>query len=289
MTTWIIRTIHRYKESDNIFIRTIRIIYSFSKDWISGLINLISGAFIPNVYLSDKPICGKIIFTVALILVNYYFHLVREYKIKEYMYRRLSSDIIHSCTIITEALADYTLENVSGKGHFQYASRLVCDELYAYLKQCFKCEFRISVVQQFAAKDDTSSQYCKMIARRSKNKLKNTNFKEHKIPSQKDTYYFVELFQKDGLTFVCLVDDKEIAKQDFYYQSKKHSKIQQYIALLENAYSDKVAFILQIDCMAKGKLGQNSEEVEDFASRYLSPYVSILNNAYQHERVLSSN
>lgn len=283
----ILKFMNDHRNSNSPGILFLKIIYSFSKEWVLGIFNLIVGAFVPNVLLGTTiHIVLKLLYLAVIVIVNYYFYIVRSYKTIEYKYRKLSDGIMDSCTVITNELANYTIKNPKGIGYFEYASSLICAELYVKLKAHFSCEFRISVVQQFPQRNPTSLPYCKMIARRSANKLQNTANTEYKIPSKDDTYFYVKLFQDADVVYYCLVNEEEIKEKRFFYKKKNHSKIQQYVAVLEEAYSDNVAFILQIDCMKKGKLGKTTDEVKSFASRFFAPYVSILNNAYQHERVL---
>lgn len=288
MTKLIIKFVKKYRSSKSPGILFLKFIYSVSSEWLLGIFNLIVGAFVPNVWNNEIAIGWKILFFAVLVLANYYYHIIRQYKAKEFKYRLLADNIMDSCTVISNALANFTIKNKDGKGYFEFASNSICSELYECLKEHFKCEFRVSVVQQFPKRNQNSLPYCKMIARRSAHHLQNTTSEEYKIPSKEDTYFYVKLFQNEEASYFCLVNEEEISKKRFFYKRKKHSKIQQYVAVLEEAYSDNIAFILQVDCMEKGKLGKTTDEIEEFAARFFAPYVSILNNAYQHERVLTS-
>jgi hypothetical protein len=207
--------------------------------------------------------------------------LLKKYRIREYGSRKLSDEVMKSCMLITNTLAEYQIENISGKGFFQYSAQFVCQELYTCLKQYFNCEFRISVVQQFVRNEGKT--YYKMVARKSEKRSKASQLtqKNGQLP-----YYYEKLFNENTQYCICLQNKEEIDKARFVYNSRTKSKIQQYIALLEDAGSDKVAFVLQIDVMEKNKMGKDRITMERYANRFLLPFLSILTNAYQHERAL---
>lgn len=274
------RFIEKTKDNNNPIILFIRLIYSLTSDWQLNVINLLAGAYIPHLFTCEKDwfIC---VFLGLVLIVNFYYYLVKKYRIREYGNRKLSDEVMKSCMLITNTLAEYQIENISAKGFFQYSAQFVCQELYTCLKQYFNCEFRISVVQQFVRNEGKT--YYKMVARKSEKRSKASQLtqKNGQLP-----YYYEKLFNENTQYCICLQNKEEIDKARFVYNSRTKSKIQQYIALLEDAGSDKVAFVLQIDVMEKNKMGKDRITMERNANRFLLPFLSILTNAYQHERAL---
>ena len=260
-----------------------RFIYSISWDWLLAIIDVVAGILIPK-WWNKQDLKWLIILFAILLVIHYYFDIVREYKRKEYGYRKLSDEILNSCTILTNAISDQTTDSTNHSSIFQFSAQAVCAEIYNCLQNYYGCEFRVSVIQQFYQTGTKTK--CKMIGRKSKSKLSNNNHKTYSVKRNSSNYYYVELLINNDDSIIVLPTEVDVNKK-FKYNKKKHSKVQQYIAMPAFAFSEKIAFILQIDCMEKHKLGKDVYDIESFAKRFLYPYLSILVSAYQQERSLT--
>lgn len=284
MRKHIFHFIDNYKDSNNPIILLLKFIYSISFGWVLAIFDIAFGILIP-IWWGTQRFSFIIVSTVILCIIHYYFDVVHDYKTKEYGYRKLSDDILNSCTVLTNSISEYITDDANHSNIFKFVAQAVCSEIYYCLKQYYKCEFRVSVIQQFD--HSRSRTNCRMIGRKSRLKINNTNHKLQNVRKDANSYYYIDILLKNEETIYVLPTEKEIKKLFKHKKAKNRSKIKQYIGMPAFAYSDKIAFILQVDCMAENKLGKTTYDVESFAKRFLYPYLSILVNAYQQERSLT--
>lgn len=275
--------IDKYKNSKNPLILLLKFFYSISYDWVLSVIDIIAGILIPLLW-NKISLLKSILLFAFLIVIHFYFEIVRKYRQKEYAYRRLSDDILNSCTILTNAISDQIIDSSNYCSLFQFSAQAVCSEIYTCLQRYFGCEFRISVIQQYSQNGTKTT--CKMIGRKSKNTLNNNKHKVHTVKRKETNYYYIDILLENDDGIIILPTGNDI-EQKFKYAKKNHSKVQQYLAMPVFAFSEKIAFILQVDCMEKNKLGKNNYEIMSFANRLLLPYISILVSSYQQERSLT--
>lgn len=277
--------IDRNKDTDNILINLLKLLYSLSFDWIQTILNI----FIPLIttyYLEQDKYNLVVACIIVLILLNIWYKMVDTYRLREYDIRKNTNDVLREISVLFKTFDEYYISSNSGKGIFEYASNMVSNSMYDVLKSITKCEIRLSVIQQFH--EHNKQRKCMMVGRRSKNRRNcNKNSKIVVKYNDKNDYFYLKILEENDEAYIIL-DENQINEKFCSGNKKRKQKIYQYIGITEKVETDDIAFLIQIDAMRKKIFGKNNDDIQTFIDSYILPYIMFLRHAYIIESTIQN-
>lgn len=272
----------KYKSKDTSWALFIKFIYSFGlKTWIHGIISALSGIFTGMLFENGYILWGVVALFITILDIIY-ASICHSYSKKKFEQRKFAAEILEGESSLINSMF-YLMQTTCSwkKDIFKNTSQLVCDRLHETFKSTFSCETRVSVEFAFTKEVKNNEEEYFQMAGRNSNHI--TTFKNAVKSEKRKKYYSYRVFINNNLG-VNVLREADIKNGELWYKNPANTTdVKQYIGIaVSTTDPDKVAFILQIDCLDTMVFGENNsdEDINEFVNQYILTYVNTLKVAY---------
>ena len=267
----------------------LEVVYKFGiSDWTNETVVAILGIFIP--ILIEKSYIKSSIFLIVLLLFDIVLSSIcSKYQKRKFRIRRIASTVLNDQSCLLNSLVIEMTNNTQWRTSlFRTASELVCERIKALFKNTLKCDTRVSVEYVFekehedkARKKTTTETYIKMAGRRS---AARSTCKQAEKMEKRSKYFSYKIFTSSNENEIHILPKEKIDDSAVWFKKPNcQIDIKKYIGIaISTTDTEKVDYILQIDCLDNVKFGDNNtdQEIETFINKYLKPYINIVSLSY---------